>query len=400
MRSPDLHVAFVVPRYGPEVLGGAETLCRELAENLAAHGTDVEVLTTCALDHFTWRDHHPPGRTVVGGVPVHRFPVAPRDNDRWWELHGRIDQGLPVGEADAIEWMGTSVWSEGLLDAACSGRYDWVVCIPYLFGTTFWVTAERRGPTALISCLHDEPFAHLPAVRRMLAAADGCLVLTEGERALLGRLAPAARTHLVGTGFDAGPAPGAAEVEAFTRARGIEPGYLLYAGRREGAKGLPDLFEHYASLRRIVPDAPPLALMGSGGLAVPAQIAEHVIDLGFVPTEDRAAAYAAASILLHPSRLESLGMVLLEAWLAGTPAVVNARSEVLRAHCETSGGGLWYRDGPELVEAVALLLEDPALADRMAAAGGDYVRREYSWPVVRRRFHEALAAWSPVPAAA
>ena len=32
-----------------------------VAENLAAHGADVEVLTTCAVDHFTWADHHPEG---------------------------------------------------------------------------------------------------------------------------------------------------------------------------------------------------------------------------------------------------------------------------------------------------------------------------------------------------
>ncbi len=57
-----------------------------------------------------------------------------------------------------------------------------------------------------------------------------------------------------------------AAVEAFCAARGIDPGYLLYAGRREAAKGLPELFAHYAALRRAVPDAPPLALMGAGDL--------------------------------------------------------------------------------------------------------------------------------------
>ena len=80
--------------------------------------------------------------------------------------------------------------------------------------------------------------------------------------------------------------------------------------------------------------------------------------------------------------------------------MVNA-SPVLHEHCAASGGGLWYREGAEMVEAVALLLEDPDLRARMARAGGDYVRAEYSWPVVRRRFHDALEAWSvPVGASA
>ncbi len=228
----------------------------------------------------------------------------------------------------------------------------------------------------------------------MLAGADGCIVLTEGERRLVHDLAPDARTRLVGVGFDETEAPSAEATSRFCAERGIDPGYLLYAGRREAAKGLPEMFANYAELRRNVADAPKLALMGGGEIDLPADVAPHVIDLGFVDDGDRGAAYAAASVLLHPSRLESLGMVLLESWLAGTPAVVNGASPVLHEHCAASGGGLWYREGAEMVEAVALLLEDADLRARMARAGGDYVRAEYSWPVVRRRFHDALEAWS------
>ncbi len=68
-------IAFCVPRYGAEVVGGAETLCRLLAENLAAHGTPVEVLTTCAVDHFTWADHHPEGTT--GSRAASRCTASP-----------------------------------------------------------------------------------------------------------------------------------------------------------------------------------------------------------------------------------------------------------------------------------------------------------------------------------
>ena len=43
-------IAFVVPRYGAEIGGGAEEECRRLAELLAAD-LDVTVLTSCALDY-------------------------------------------------------------------------------------------------------------------------------------------------------------------------------------------------------------------------------------------------------------------------------------------------------------------------------------------------------------
>lgn len=388
-------LAFVVPRYGPEVLGGAETHCRVLAESLAEDGADVEVLTTCASDHFTWRNDHPPGASELNGVTVRRFRVSDRDQDLWWSLHTRIGSGAPVSYADELAWMANSVWSEDLLQAACdTSRYDWAIPIPYLFGTSFWVGAERRERTALISCLHDEPYARLPAVRRLLAGVSGCMVSTRGERELLTSLAPSARTHVVGVGFDDAPLPAAEEVASFCARNGVAPGYLLYAGRREEAKGLGHLFAHYAAYRRSHPDAPPLALMGSGAMPIPDEIAPWVVDLGFVRDEERAAAYAGASVLVHPSRLEALGMVLMESWLAGTPALVNAGSIVLRQHCADSGGGLWYHDEAEFQEALDALLADPGLRASLASGGGAYAREVYSWTAVRRRFYEALDAWS------
>jgi glycosyltransferase involved in cell wall biosynthesis len=389
-------VAFVVPRYGAGVVGGAEMLCRLMAEDLVAHGAPVEVLSTTAVDHFTWADHHPEGTTVENGVPVHRFRVEPgRDGGRWLELHTRIDLRIPTGPADELEWMGQSVWSPGLQEAAEDrGRYDWLVAMPYLFGTTFWAAAARPERTALVPCVHDEPHAWTGVVREMLGTVRGCMLNSDGEGELLARLAPAAESRLVSVGYDDAPPPTGADVEAFCARRGIAPGYVLYAGRREAAKGVPLLYEAYARWAAGRPDAPPLALMGSGALAPPEGLADRVVDLGFVPDADRDTAYAAASVLVNPSRLESLGMVVLEAWLAGTPCIVNGRSPVLREHCRASGGGLWFDDADELVEALDVMAGDPALRRAMAAAGAGWTRRTFSWDAVRERFHGALDDWS------
>ena len=395
-RADGPRIAFVVPRYGAGVVGGAEMLCRLMAENLAAHGARVEVLATCAVDHFTWADHHPEGTTVEGGVPVHRFRVNPdRENGRFLELHARIDRRQSTGRAEQLEWMGQSAWSPGLqLAAEDPARYDWLVCLPYLFGTTFWAAVARPARTALIPCVHDEAHAWTPVVREMLAGARGCMLNSDGEGELLRRLAPTAEARLVSVGYDEAPPPGPEEVRRFCAARGISPGYILYAGRREAAKGVPELYAAYAELARGRSDAPALALMGTGDLPPPDEIAGRVIDLGFVPDAERDAAYAAAAVLVNPSRLESLGMVVLEAWLAGTPCVVNGRSPVLREHCRSSGGGLPYGSRDELVAALDLLAGDPALGARLAHAGAAYTRATFSWQAVRERFLGALADWS------
>ena len=47
--------AFVTPRYGADISAGAEHACRLIAEHVCERH-DVDVLTTCARDHRTWKN--------------------------------------------------------------------------------------------------------------------------------------------------------------------------------------------------------------------------------------------------------------------------------------------------------------------------------------------------------
>src|SRR5256885_4399213 len=87
---PRRRVAMVVQRYGREVDGGSETLCREVAERLAV-SAEVEVITTTAVDYLTWKNELPPGERVETGVRVRRFPVAGR---RWVRRFGPLSARL------------------------------------------------------------------------------------------------------------------------------------------------------------------------------------------------------------------------------------------------------------------------------------------------------------------
>ncbi|HEX5417871.1 MAG TPA: glycosyltransferase family 1 protein, partial [Chloroflexota bacterium] len=69
-----MRVAFVVQRYGEEICGGAEQHCRLVAEHLLPY-VDVEILTTCALNHLPWDNYDPAGATIINGVTVRRFPI-------------------------------------------------------------------------------------------------------------------------------------------------------------------------------------------------------------------------------------------------------------------------------------------------------------------------------------
>ena len=396
-------MAFVVPRYGRDVLGGAETHCRILAQNLAANGTRTTVLTTCATDHFTWANTKPEGASVENGVTVRRFPVGPRDPDVFTARHTSIALGGQLSYGEQLGWMGNSVWSPAMLDAvADDAAYDWIVPMPYLFGTTFWATTVRPDRTAIIPCIHDEPHARTEVVLDCLRSARGLLPNTATERALIRQMLEGHRdgdtrvadeAPLIAVGYEDAPPPSPAQINQFCRRHGVHPGFLLYAGRRELGKGVGDLFSLYRAYRAAADDPRPLALIGSGHLQTPEDLTPHVIDFGFLPDEEMPSAFAAASVLINPSRLESLGMILLEAWMAGTPALVNGRSPVLVEHCR-EGGGLWWDSEADFIEAVGLITSSPDVASRLAQAGRAYVCDRFTWPEVRRRFLGALETWA------
>jgi glycosyltransferase involved in cell wall biosynthesis len=385
-----VNVAFVVPRYGAGIVGGAETLTRGLASHLAAAGPRVEVLTTCARDHLTWKNTLRPGAAREDGVTVHRFPVGPRNERRFGWLQKRILMGGRLTADDELRWAQESVTSPDLDAHLVRHRADYdVVCfVPYLFGTTLGGVHLVPERAALIPCLHDEPFAYLGVVRTMIEACRGFIFNSAPEAALARKLYDIGDrpSGVVGLGFDP---PRATDPAGFRRRHRLEGPFLLYLGRKEVGKNVHLLIEYVRRYRATHRHRLTLVLAGDGPVTAPPD-ADGVRDLGYLEPADKAAAYAAATVVCQPSVNESFSIVLMEAWLAGTPVLVHAGCPVTTHHVFQADGGLAFGDFYEFAEALTRLLEDAPLRARLAAQGRRYVETEYAWPPVTARLRDTL----------
>ncbi|MEW6154635.1 MAG: glycosyltransferase family 4 protein [Actinomycetota bacterium] len=389
--GPPLQVAIVVPRYGPDTHGGAELLCRDLAWRLAEAGHRVEVLTTCAADHFTWRNQLPPGRSQDGPVVVRRFPVDDRDLGVHGELERAIVGGYPLSREEERLWMRHGVASLALEDHLADhlDTLDVVVAAPYLFGTTYFAYEVAAPKLAVVPCLHDEAYARLAIVGDMLRGSRGVLFNAWAEadfaRSLVGEIE---RWTMVGMGFEPDPVGDAA---AFRRRHRLGNGPLLLSvGRREGGKNVPLLIEHFCRYKHRRGGDLVLVQAGSGDVALPRR--PDVVDLK-PDWRHRDAMYRAATVFCQPSVNESLSIVMMQAWLAERPVLVHGRAAVTRDHCERSGGGLWFSNYAEFEAVLDRLLADAALRDALGRGGRAYVRSEYSPGAVLERFHAAAYSW-------
>lgn len=388
--STPLRLAFVVPRYG-EVVGGAELYAAWLARHLAAVGHQVEVFTTCALDHTTWKNVLRPGVQVHDGVKVRRFPTDKRDRRLHLELERAIAAGLVLTREEQLLWLSNGVRSTAMerkIRSRASG-YDLVIAMPYLFGTTYFAVTSCPERAVVIPCLHDEPYAHLEVMREMLRTSMGVMFNSLPESRLGRDLAGALnRWAVVGIGFDR---PGPGDGEKFLRRHKLSDRFLLYVGRRETGKNVPELVDHFIRYRERRGNDLQLVLAGSGELPVPPR--KGVLSLDVDWRRERDAMYSASTVVCQPSRNESFSIVLMQAWLARRPVVVHGRGAVTRFHCERSNGGLWYYSYAEFEEILDRLLGDESLRAALGDSGRRFVEREYSWDAVLGRFITAANSW-------
>ena len=176
--------------------------------------------------------------------------------------------------------------------------------------------------------------------------------------------------------------------------------YVLAVGTLEPRKNLTTLLQAFARLRRGdgIDPALRLVLVGARGW-LDEPIYETVRSLGldgmvhfagFVDDDDLPAVYSGAALFVFASLYEGFGLPLLEAMACGVPVVTSNVS----AMPEVAGDAAVLvdpRDADGLAGAIARLLRDDALRDRLRAAGLARAR-QFPWEATARRTLDAYAS--------
>ena len=381
-----MRILIVVQRYGTEVIGGSEAHARIVAKRLALRH-EVEVATTTALDYWTWAPHFAPGTTSIDGLAVHRFPVEAGRDPRFKELEDAVllrDHGL-AAELDWPRIQGPHVPAlYDFLDAS-RRRYDAFLFYTYIYAPTVLGLPLVPERALLIPTAHDELPLALAPYRALFHLPRGIGYLTPEERRLVH-----ARFHnedvpdlVLGIGLDPLPADdGAGDAAAFRARHGLSGPLVAYLGQVTAGKGCDELVADWIRYRD---DGGRGTLLLAGTLALELPARADIRALGRISDAEKADLLAAADVLVHPSHLESLGIVLLEAWQAGTPVLVPGWNAVTAGQVGRSGGGRTYATHEAFGRELGLLLDGADGAAR-GAAGQAWVSEECAWG----RFDERL----------
>lgn len=396
-----LRVAHFVHRY-PPALGGSEAYFARLSRHLAAAGDAVTVFTTTAYDlEAFWSPRGrclAPGRTVEDGVMVVRYPL--------WRVRGQGYALKALSLWPHRGWQALTASCNPLAFGMWRGagraaeRCDVVhaTAFPYAWPLACARRLARRldVPFVLTPFLHlgdpDDPADRTrraytrPALLALLRDADRVFVQTAGERqALLDRGIAPEKLVLQGMGVDEPSCTGGDR--AATRAAwgvGDSEVAIGHLANNSVEKGSVDLLRAAEQVWR------------DGGrctvvLAGPAMPnferfwatfgpKERVRRLGSLSDAGKRDFFAGLDVFALPSRSDSFGIVLLEAWANGAPNV-GYRAGGIASVIRHEQDGLLVRCGDVAGLAAALrqLTDDAASRQRYGAAGRARTRQEFRW---------------------
>jgi len=412
-----MRLAHFIHRY-PPALGGAEAYFARLSQFCVHQGDQVDVFTTAALslDAF-WS---PRGNCVPHGVDsdadvtIRRYPLWRMPGRRWLLkplslIPNRLWQCLtmPCNPISFAMWRdagfppsppGRGAGGEGGFDAVHASAF------PYAFP----IACARRMARRLEIPFFITPFLHLgnpsdsddatrraylsPALRWLLHEADAIFVQTPSEReaALALGLRPE-NVILQGLGVEPTECIGGDRFSARERWNLPPDAFVVgHLANNSFEKGTNDLITALEPLWR--KNQPIFLLLAGPHMPnftrfwqtfeerCPEFARRWVHRLGPITEAEKRDFFASIDVFALPSRSDSFGLVLLEAWANGVPNVAYRAGGVADVIRDGVDGLLAPCGRVEtLTGDLDRLYEDQRWRERMGKAGQDRLAAEFVW---------------------
>src|SRR3954466_9396111 len=385
-----MRVALVSP-YSWTYPGGVTRHIEALAAELDRAGHDIRVLAPFDPDRRRTAVLHRGARPQARKVPEYLVPLG---GTIGWSFNGAVSNlaGTPSTIATLRRELRAGAFDGGPLPEPVAPVVAWDALTSAgapLVGT-FHCYSESRPPHMAATLL---------GARRKLNHLNLRLAVSEAG-AWTGRRFYGGHYRVVPNGVVLPPGGAPAPRR---RAAG-EPLRIVFVGQAVERKGLPLLLRAFEALRTQVPAELTVIGVTRSELAPLLVEGEGVTALGRVEDARKTEALAAADLLCAPSLGgESFGMVLTEAFAAGTPVVASDIAGYRGVVRDGEDGVLVPRGEPTaLAEALRDLALHPARRTRMAQSAAAHAHR-YAWPVVAAEvlgaYEDAIAMPAPATAA-
>lgn len=259
-------------------------------------------------------------------------------------------------------------------------KYDLVVTHNNIFRPAVVAIKEANRcsvPVILIPHAHlDDDYYHFPDVLESARSAD--LVLAAPKIACDFFASHGCNVQYHASGIDVSESYSTTDIQAFRRIFPLEQPFVLVLGRKAMAKGYLSVISAIEKVNLEWGDVH-VVLIGpdDDGVVIDSRVATY---LGHQSREVLRGALQACVALVNMSASESFGIVLLEAWMAGKPVVVNKNCAAFHDMAIDNENALMV-NSEQLATAIMFLLDNPNECRRLAENGAK-VALNFDWKKV------------------